>query len=903
MIIFAAAVMYQNNPVLKHQVKEYLVAAIEKAWNADIKVGGCSIDIIRASVTLSDVTVHSHSFPGNALQMGSLRANLHRLPYLFDRKVVLDLELKNTAILANTGSLEGKLHELFPATNPAGDQHFAIHRIVLENFSFRQRQEMHVFDARVLGRILLKKKEAGWDIDMSIKQAKAEYDDISVIDHFSCNNHLSVGSDYTASGENELMSSLFNHQAGIGKLSWKKGQEKAVFKTPDHSLNLVVRKNEQGFTCSGTVPTPLLMALGKALSKKSWMDKVQVLLERNAAEGLCSFWSFWNPESKQGTMCFYSKKSSIPPFFDGAGACKVLISKENVSVAGRLGARDVGLFSLTGSYSTNTHQGTFVAHNDTAINVPMYSGSIPAKQAQCTVTVNNGALHAVYSALPAKDYKAHSTSGPEMAPLEGTAHYFNDRITIAGASGTYSFNGAVEMGDNPHLLGFSSFKDGKEFVSIIEHPGKKNYLEGKISYGMLRDLFGSELKSLVLGSQGTIYILLHQGEFPNLKGVAYLKKGRLYLAGSYNLIEEARASFEIFPEKRKALIKKMQIACHRGTLTTANASLRWTPRYELDCVEAPLAISNLLLNWEEDFYGLATGNFLFKKSPQEGSSIDGNVVLSQALINGDVLLKPRKELLSIDQLSTPEKPMRVNLTIKSHEPITIKSSDFSAKSLLNLTAQGFYNATLMQYPRFRGTITFIKGKCKFLRHNFKIKEGKIDYIPESHEPTTLEITARTQIKKYNVTLHVTGPVENPSFQLDSLPQLTQEQIVGLLLAGSEEATLQSDFAEIIMQNMNTLLFGSEDAEQKNSVLRQLTKPLEFIQITPSGNDQNKAGLKGSVTVNLTPQLHAKVQKELNFDQENFSCQLEYLVSDELNLKLVRDPLGAYGGEAELRITF
>lgn len=897
-----AAVIYQNNPALKRQVKRHLTHSFENAWDADLKVGECSLDIIHANVTLSDVIVRSRKAPGNAVKVGTLEAKLHRLAYLFDKKIIVDVTLKNIALLTDSAAVDEQLASLFPSKEASSDKNFAINSFTLENISFRQRHESHVLDARIIGKIALHKKAPGWNINMSIKQAKAEYDGKPLIEEFSGSYHLTTGPEYTAQGKNTVSTTLFNHQSGISDVEWKKGHEKVAFRTLDHSVNLLLKKNPEGFVCSGKAPTALLLALAKAAGKKNIVEKVQPLLEKNAAQGTSSFWSVWNPEEEKGSIYLYSKKSTVGPLFDGAGACKVDINKERVTVSGRIGAHDVGLFTLNGTYSLKEDRGTFVAQNSTDITIPFHSGSIAAHQAQCTVSLNKGKVHATYSAIP-RDGESHTVGEKQLHPLEGFAEYADDRVIVQGKSGPYSFKGTVALGDNPHLLSFSSVKEGKEFVSIIEHPGKKNYLEGKVSYGMLREFFGPELQSLILGSQGTIYVLLHQGEFPNLKGVAYLKKGGLSLAGSYNLIEEGKASFEVLPDKRKALIKKMQIVCHRGTLTTQNASLQWTPRYELENVTAPLSLNNVLLNWEQDFYGLATGDFLFKKNPHDGSSIEGTLFLSKALINADVVLKQRKELNPIDAVGSPEKPMKVNLAIKSNEPITIKSSDFSAKSLLDLTARGSYNATIMQYPDFRGTITFTKGKCKFLRHNFKIKQGKIDYIPESHHPTTIEITAKAQIKKYNVTLQVTGPVDSPSFQLDSQPNLSQEQIVGLLLAGSEEATLQSDFAEIIMQNMNTLLFSSEDAEHKNSILRQLTKPLEFIQITPSTSDQNRAGLKGSFAIGLTPQLHAKVQKELTFDEDNFSYQLEYLVSDEVNLKLMRDPSGLVGGEAELRITF
>ena len=59
-------------------------------------------------------------------------------------------------------------------------------------------------------------------------------------------------------------------------------------------------------------------------------------------------------------------------------------------------------------------------------------------------------------------------------------------------------------------------------------------------------------------------------------------------------------------------------------------------------------------------------------------------------------------------------------------------------------------------------------------------------------------------------------------------------------------------------------------------------------------------LKGSFTVNVTDQLRAKIDKDLDL-QKNFSAQIEYLLSDNINLKLVQEQRGERGIEVEFRV--
>ena len=81
----------------------------------------------------------------------------------------------------------------------------------------------------------------------------------------------------------------------------------------------------------------------------------------------------------------------------------------------------------------------------------------------------------------------------------------------------------------------------------------------------------------------------------------------------------------------------------------------------------------------------------------------------------------------------------------------------------------------------------------------------------------------------------------------------------------------------------------------------ISKTLKYIQITPDFSDKTKlGGLKGSISVNLNDQLRAKVQKSFNL-QKDFSAQLEYFLSDDINVKLVKDHHGELGSEIELRL--
>jgi hypothetical protein len=152
-----------------------------------------------------------------------------------------------------------------------------------------------------------------------------------------------------------------------------------------------------------------------------------------------------------------------------------------------------------------------------------------------------------------------------------------------------------------------------------------------------------------------------------------------------------------------------------------------------------------------------------------------------------------------------------------------------------------------------------------------------------------------------ITLQATGSLQKPTMLLESTPDLTEEQIIGLLLTGSEQATLQADLPTMLLQNLDLVLFENKKKSKNAALFDKITKTFKYVQITPNLTDQpGRSKLKGSISVNLTDQLHARINKDLDL-QKDFSAQLEYLLADDINLKVIRNQRGELGSEIELRL--
>jgi len=162
------------------------------------------------------------------------------------------------------------------------------------------------------------------------------------------------------------------------------------------------------------------------------------------------------------------------------------------------------------------------------------------------------------------------------------------------------------------------------------------------------------------------------------------------------------------------------------------------------------------------------------------------------------------------------------------------------------------------------------------------------------------LLAKNRIKKYVVTLHVTGQMQKPTIFLESNPELSEEQIISLLFAGSENISLQAGLPAIIMQNLSTLILGRKKfLPITTSFFQQITKSLKYIQLSPDFTDQSgRGGVKGSISIDINKQLHAHIQKNFTL-QDDLAFQLEYFLTDNFNIKAIKDHREDLGAEVEL----
>ena len=178
------------------------------------------------------------------------------------------------------------------------------------------------------------------------------------------------------------------------------------------------------------------------------------------------------------------------------------------------------------------------------------------------------------------------------------------------------------------------------------------------------------------------------------------------------------------------------------------------------------------------------------------------------------------------------------------------------------------------------------------------------FVPGQSNDPFIELEAKNRLKKYNVTLRIDGYLSQPHITLSSYPALSQEQIVALLLAGAEGESLNIVMPALIMQNLKNIIFGNEQSKSKvDKYFSAILKPLKHVRFVPRFTDQTgRGGLRGAIEIDVNDRLHGLIEKNFSLSEDT-RFEVEYLLSDEVGIKAVKDERGDIGGEVEMRWKF
>lgn len=267
-----------------------------------------------------------------------------------------------------------------------------------------------------------------------------------------------------------------------------------------------------------------------------------------------------------------------------------------------------------------------------------------------------------------------------------------------------------------------------------------------------------------------------------------------------------------------------------------------------------------------------------------------NVIIPQVLSSSDEQIKSLCD---------------IRLKVMNTDPVRVVVSGEELLVDLNLDIDGCldYQCDLSKL-KTRGQVLFKAEKFFCLGSQLDLVKGCFDFYDNALNDPLIRIDVWTKIKRYNLSFHIFGVLEDLMISTRSEPRLTEDQILSLCLTGI------ADRRQGMRHLIGTLLsrYGASWCIGKKikpaTFLKKIISPLPGLQVAPCVTELGgvTSPVAASVLIDLGDNLSASIEKDLN-NRDDLRLNLEYLLSDNVLFKINRNYEGVLQGQMEMKFKF
>ena len=406
-----------------------------------------------------------------------------------------------------------------------------------------------------------------------------------------------------------------------------------------------------------------------------------------------------------------------------------------------------------------------------------------------------------------------------------------------------------------------------------------------------RELQGEGTLQAHIEKQDTLY-----------KAAIHLQDGAIRLPRTYNFVSGLRATAYVDPGAKTCTIHDFHCDLHNGVLSSERMHLAcaddFTPRF----VFAPLVLEQCLLNVGKQLFAIVSADLLLQKNDRIGTMLSGNIFLDRAQLKENIfsqVFQKNMRLHTAYSLEGSHDQLQCDLHIKTKYPVRVQTPFLKTDARIDVHMQNN-----IRQPHITGDIRLSTGQLYFPYRPLYITKGALHFMPGKIDDPIIELVAKNTIKKHNIMLQASGSLQDPHVSLEASPTLSEEQIISLLLVGSQEESLNMVMPALLVQNISSLLFGYDQSMQNvNSYFGKFLKPFRRIHLVPSFIDQSgRGGLRGAIEIDISDRWRAIIQKNFSLTEDT-RFELEYLFSDDISVRGIRDIRRDLIGEIETRWKF
>jgi translocation and assembly module TamB len=273
-------------------------------------------------------------------------------------------------------------------------------------------------------------------------------------------------------------------------------------------------------------------------------------------------------------------------------------------------------------------------------------------------------------------------------------------------------------------------------------------------------------------------------------------------------------------------------------------------------------------------------------------AVNGNLTITQGNVRPKLAGKLLFENDIIDIPTIPDmQPSDMNMDLDVDIKVG-KKVRFYNPYLYDILAVGRVKVggSIME-PDVSGRIVAIRGTISYLRTQFKVEEGSVEFRQFSSFEPNIKLRAQTRLQQTVVYLNVNGPMGSMEFNLTSEPTMNQQEIISLL-------TLRSRYFD--KQNNGDSSLGRDE------LMSALDAGLQMRFISEiEGNIRNVLGLDEfrfvrDTTSNIVKKNYNNKDESSTINREVYNLEMSKYLTDKL---LVSYTMGVDHNKSEVSLRY
>ncbi|MBV8660571.1 MAG: translocation/assembly module TamB domain-containing protein [Candidatus Dependentiae bacterium] len=493
----------------------------------------------------------------------------------------------------------------------------------------------------------------------------------------------------------------------------------------------------------------------------------------------------------------------------------------------------------------------------------------------------------------------HSAKLDAQAKIEGICKINPNEFSCSGLCLDKQYECVIALLPVPHLIKFRYFSEDEILIDLHEHADPLQGTIGFVSFNFIKNLLPDIYKSSF--SQPGKFEM--QGNLQNGGYYAQVstENAHIRIPSLYNVIQNFKATTTFDFIGRSIIFDQVVADLYEGTVRCDHAIATFDNKAQSSFLHIPLFLDNMLMSWNKGIFGIVSGRLFLSQQNQKIPELQGNLIVDKAQLKGNIFSKEFQEQLVgvVGSSQGVDLNAHLNITVETKEPVTVETSFLQAMVHLDL-----HIGNTVKQPEIEGTIDIASGELKFPYKSLFITHGQILIMPKNSTEPTIEFVAKGKIKRYEITMRATGTVIDQQIHFESSPYLTEEQIISLLLVGSQDSSLTVVMPAMFMQKLHEIVFGPAISKSKLDVMfNRLLQFFKNVRIFPQFTNQTgRGGVRGIIEVDATDRLHGRIDTNL-MQLEDIIFEADYMLTDDVMVRAIKDGPSTYGGEVEMRWKF